>query len=405
MKRLILISFILALSLTLKTNADPVLRDGGYGYFYNSLAPYGTWIQLNDGVTVWRPVHMPIGWAPYKYGSWVWTNDGWYWNSDEPFGYIVFHYGRWYYDDYYGWIWVPDDVWAPAWVEWRYDNDYIGWAPLPPYASFSIGFGIRFSTGYTTPYSYWHFVKYRYMCNRYAYNHYVHDRYKYRIYGRTKYRTNYGYSDGRVINRGVDVDFVKKRSGSRIVERNIERVNNAGELRNTNDRNSGSVRAVIIPKDQLNRSRDRNIEIRTGNRRSSLEMNKIQVGRTGTIRETERNRNSNPGMKRDEQRFNDRLRNQQIEERNKQIEKRNKQIEKRNQQNNRNENPNIRKRDNNRPQKEKNIDRQRNENRRIERQTRPQVKREAPQRRAPESRRQSGNNRNERRSSNNGRGR
>jgi len=27
---------------------------------------------------------------------------------------------------------MPDDVWGPAWVEWRYDDEYIGWAPLRP---------------------------------------------------------------------------------------------------------------------------------------------------------------------------------------------------------------------------------------------------------------------------------
>ncbi len=31
-----------------------------------------------------------------------------------------------------GWFWVPGDEWAPAWVDWRYGDDYIGWAPLPP---------------------------------------------------------------------------------------------------------------------------------------------------------------------------------------------------------------------------------------------------------------------------------
>ncbi|MCX7916289.1 MAG: hypothetical protein N3A53_08330, partial [Verrucomicrobiae bacterium] len=50
----------------------------------------------------------------------------------EPFGWAVFHYGRWYYDDYYGWIWIPDRIWGPAWVEWRETETYVGWAPLLP---------------------------------------------------------------------------------------------------------------------------------------------------------------------------------------------------------------------------------------------------------------------------------
>ncbi len=59
------------------------------------------------------------------------------------------------YDDYYGWLWYPDYEWAPAWVEWRYDNNYIGWAPLHPYAVFSVSVGIYFTNTYYTPYYHW----------------------------------------------------------------------------------------------------------------------------------------------------------------------------------------------------------------------------------------------------------
>jgi hypothetical protein len=27
---------------------------------------------------------------------------------------------------------VPGEDWGPAWVDWRYSDDYVGWAPLPP---------------------------------------------------------------------------------------------------------------------------------------------------------------------------------------------------------------------------------------------------------------------------------
>jgi len=47
---------------------------------------------------------------------------------------------RWFY----GWVWMPDDVWAPSWVEWR-SNDYcIGWAPLTPYAIFDFSSGLHY---------------------------------------------------------------------------------------------------------------------------------------------------------------------------------------------------------------------------------------------------------------------
>ena len=261
-----------------KTNSDI----GGGVYFYSSLAPYGSWIQISGGVTVWRPGHITGEWQPYRDGYWIWTNDGWYWESYEPFGYITYHYGRWYYDDYYGWIWVPDNQWAPAWVEWRYDNDYIGWAPLPPYASFSIGIGINFTINYYSPYSHWHFVRYRHFCDPYAYKYYVPSRDVYRFYNRTRYRTNYGYSSGRVINRGVDIDFVRKRSGRNIRERMIERVNDPRLVRNQNGRNSDRVRSYYVERDRLSRENIDGRRIERSDRRSSLDISRMGIDRRNT---------------------------------------------------------------------------------------------------------------------------
>jgi hypothetical protein len=61
------------------------------------------------------------------------TSDyGWLWVSNEPFGDIVYHYGRWVYDTNEGWLWVPGYVWGPGWVAWRDTGEYVGWFPLPP---------------------------------------------------------------------------------------------------------------------------------------------------------------------------------------------------------------------------------------------------------------------------------
>lgn len=272
-----------------KTNTDI----GGGVYFYSSLAPYGNWIEISGGVTVWRPENINSSWQPYREGYWIWTNDGWYWESNEPFGYITYHYGRWYYDDYYGWIWVPDNQWAPAWVEWRYDDDYIGWAPLPPYAGFSISFGINFTTNYYSPFSHWHFVKYRHFCDPYAYRYYVPSRDVYRFYNRTKYRTNYGYSDGRVVNRGVNIDLVRRRSGQNIRERTVERVNDPGQLRNTNGRNSDRVRSYYVERNNLVRENVDGRRIERSNRRTSLDISRMGID--------ERNNNSSIERRRDTQ--------------------------------------------------------------------------------------------------------
>lgn len=270
------------------TQAKNMNEFGGGVYFYSSLSPYGNWIMLSTGVTVWRPGGIPTSWAPYTYGYWEWTDDGWYWESNEPFGYITCHYGRWFYDDYYGWVWVPDNRWAPAWVEWRYDNDYIGWAPLPPYAEFSIHIGINFTVRYSTPYTRWRFLSYRHMCDRYAYNYYIPEREVYRFYDRTKYRTNYGYSDGRVINRGVNIDYVRTRGGRDIRERRIERVTDPGLARD-NGRNSGRVRTYFPGRDNIPRENVDERRIERSGRTTALNPGNLGVGRDngnerGTVR-------------------------------------------------------------------------------------------------------------------------
>ena len=35
-------------------------------------------------------------------------------------------------DPQLGWLWIPGDVWGPAWVQWRRGDRHAGWAPLPP---------------------------------------------------------------------------------------------------------------------------------------------------------------------------------------------------------------------------------------------------------------------------------
>lgn len=101
--------------------------------FHAPLTPYGTWIEIGTYGRCWRPARVAVGWQPYCYGSWVWTDCGWYWASDEPWGWACYHYGTWAFDSTYGWVWVPGIEWAPAWVYWRFGGGYCGWAPRAPH--------------------------------------------------------------------------------------------------------------------------------------------------------------------------------------------------------------------------------------------------------------------------------
>lgn len=116
-----------------------------YGMFYRKLEPYGAWRETSDYGYVWQPreAEESRDWRPYAEGRWAYTDAGWTWVSDEPFGWATFHYGRWVRLRRVGWVWVPGDEWAPAWVSWRTSKDYVGWAPLPPEARFDRKRGIR----------------------------------------------------------------------------------------------------------------------------------------------------------------------------------------------------------------------------------------------------------------------
>jgi hypothetical protein len=124
------------------TATGPVQDTITFQTFYDNLAPNGTWIQTNDYGYVWQPNVTDPNWAPYTLGHWAYTDDGWTWMSDEPFGWATYHYGRWANLQDVGWVWVPGYVWAPAWVSWRTSEDHVGWAPLPPDSMAGVDYSV-----------------------------------------------------------------------------------------------------------------------------------------------------------------------------------------------------------------------------------------------------------------------
>ena len=267
---------------------------GEPGYFYGPLSTYGEWLEVDPGFFAWRPRHVQYGWRPYLNGHWSWTDFGWYWVSSEPFGWAVFHYGRWYDDDYYGWIWVPDRTWGPAWVEWRYNDDYLGWAPLPPYASFSINMGIRFTTRWLAPYHYWSFVRYRHFTSPSIIHQVLPREYARRLMGTTRSAGRYDFDGDRIINRGVDRGIVERRGGNtRIVRTDVRESGSVGE-RVIRDRNQERLEVYRPDRSSIVRTPER-IEARRTDRGTSLDLQKVErapreSGRTTEPRGSERAR-------------------------------------------------------------------------------------------------------------------
>lgn len=178
------------------------------GFFYDTLKDDGSWFNTTEFGDVWQPyiAYKSDTWRPYTDGYWSYTDGGWMFVSNENFGWAVYHYGRWTKLQDIGWAWVPGTEWAPAWVTWREskpdaaigtpatdaplsatnttvpddkgapppppaagnsgprpggdvsNENYIGWAPLPPEP---IAVGTDYSYGPTVdvdfridPYSY-----------------------------------------------------------------------------------------------------------------------------------------------------------------------------------------------------------------------------------------------------------
>ncbi len=118
---------------------------------------------------------------------------------------------RWFYENGYGWIWVPGNEWAPAWVSWRGGGDYYGWAPLGPRISVDIALN-----NYNPPVNYWNFVPSRYMGNPGWHNYYVNESRNVTIIHQTTIINNYsGTNRSRYTYApGPDPNEVRRVSGN-----------------------------------------------------------------------------------------------------------------------------------------------------------------------------------------------
>jgi hypothetical protein len=210
--------------------------------FYDRLAPYGHWFRHGGYGWVWTPYDMPVGWRPYTHGHWVYSDCGWAWVSDWSWGWAPFHYGRWFFDRDYGWIWIPDTVWGPAWVAWRWSDDWIGWAPLPPDARWQVGIGLHFGDWRDLDDSWWCFTQPRWLLDRNVRSRIEPASRNRTFLPRTKPASDYDDDHGRPRNRGRDVGEIE-----RVTRRSVPRYKVADAPGVAPDRDTGRELRVFRP--------------------------------------------------------------------------------------------------------------------------------------------------------------
>jgi hypothetical protein len=248
-----------------------------YKEFYDQLSPYGEWVQVsyediglkpptaslkNSGINnsvianilgiknayadanvamtfVWKPspefamvttVGETPDYVPYTNGQWVNSDAGWYFKSPTPWEETVHHQGRWAHSRDNGWYWVPGRVWAPAWVDWRQDDDYVSWAPLGPDVYYNNAGG--FSNSYINDDDYSiverrHFIDpdiYRYSSPYYESGNRI-------SMGLMIGTVGLVFSNDMIINRGPDVNIIQNYYTTNINMVNIHHVRNYNDVR------------------------------------------------------------------------------------------------------------------------------------------------------------------------------
>jgi hypothetical protein len=214
------------------------------GGFYDELEPYGRWVDCRYG-ECWVPARVPRHWQPYSNGEWVYTEYGWTWVSYDPWGDNPYHYGTWVWTNRWGWAWVPGTVWAPAWVTWTYNDDYVGWAPLPP----SLAFGISGYSGRAirmSPTQYVFVPTNRFVGTNVSSVRIAPER-SATIFQQTTPVTRFSVSGGIVRNDAIPVERIQRAARIQIPTRSIREVKTAPRPMTETIRSGGRQVAIVAP--------------------------------------------------------------------------------------------------------------------------------------------------------------
>ncbi|MBX3273400.1 MAG: hypothetical protein KF729_24265, partial [Sandaracinaceae bacterium] len=134
--------------------------------FLRELAPYGEWIEDPTYGRVFVP--NDPDYRPFRNGQWVEEGEELAWLSYDAIGWAVCHYGSWTVLEDGRWAWIPGEEWAPARVDWRETDEYVGWAP-------------RMVSGYPDP-TMWMFVQSTYLLIDHVYTYAIDPGYAQSVY-------------------------------------------------------------------------------------------------------------------------------------------------------------------------------------------------------------------------------
>lgn len=132
--------------------------------YYGELSTQGRWDVDAEYGTVWYPTGVSADWRPYYDGYWSYGPGGYFWVSNEPWGWAPYHYGNWQWNASHRWCWVPGRVFAGAWVSWSWGSLNVGWAPLDYWGRPGWSGGSLYN-GYYDSHC-WTFVNYNHFHNR-----------------------------------------------------------------------------------------------------------------------------------------------------------------------------------------------------------------------------------------------
>ncbi|WP_157963209.1 DUF6600 domain-containing protein [Algoriphagus litoralis] len=274
------LSFLILLGFATPSQAESKNYSGiSFQVFYDELAPYGDWVKDARYGYIWLPA-VRQDFHPYgTEGHWVMTEFGNTWVSYYDWGWAPFHYGRWYFDDYFqSWAWIPGYEWGPAWVSWRTGGGYYGWAPMGPGVSVNIRVNL--------PAFHWVFLPRHRIYHHYAYRYCPPQRTRVKIYNNTTIINN-----TYVYNNQTYVAGPSRRELQQVTGRNVP----VYQVRNSNSPGRASVsrNSLNVYRPEIQPSRNASVNSRPSR---VLEADQAKSSRSNrTLNENAPSRNSSAG--------------------------------------------------------------------------------------------------------------